>query len=68
MSGSSWEDNCEKWEQYGTGWASSYAGSYDPKDAGQYYGGCAVDNQALFDSKGRPLEALRVFYQLRFVQ
>lgn len=66
--GSSWEDNCEKWEQYGTGWASRYAGSYDPKDAGQYYGGCAVDNQALFDSKGRPLEALRVFYQLRFVQ
>jgi len=29
------------WEQYGSGWASSYASEYDPTDAGVYYGGCA---------------------------
>lgn len=68
VGGSSWEENHQKWEQYGVGWASSYAGSYDSEDAGKYYGGCAVDNQALFDSEGRPLEALKVFFQLRFAQ
>ena len=49
------------WEEYGSGWASSYAGSYDPDDAGRWYGGCAVDNQALFSADGFPLPALRVF-------
>ena len=57
----SWEENSAKWEQYGSGWASSFAGSYDSKDAGQYYGGCAVDNQAFFDSKGKVIESLKVF-------
>ena len=57
----SWEENSAKWEQYGSGWASSYAGSYDSKDAGQYYGGCAVDNQAFFDEHGKVLESLKVF-------
>lgn len=57
----SWEENSMKWEKYGSGWASSYAVEYDPKDAGAYYGGCAVDNQALFDSEGKPLESLKVF-------
>jgi len=32
------------WEKYGSGWASSYAGEYDAKDAGVWYGGSAVDN------------------------
>lgn len=58
---SSWEENSAIWEKYGSGWASSYAAAYDPNDAGKYYGGCAVDNQALFDSKGNPLESLKVF-------
>ena len=62
----SWEENSAKWEQYGSGWASSYAGSYDPKDAGQWYGGCAVDNQAMFDATGKPLESLRVFNLVRY--
>lgn len=53
--------NQEKWEEFGSGWASSYAASYDPEDAGKYYGGSAVDNQALFDFEGHPLESLRVF-------
>ncbi|MCE5342046.1 MAG: glycosyl hydrolase 53 family protein [Eubacteriales bacterium] len=46
------------WEQYGSGWASSYAASYDPEDAGLYYGGTSWDNQALFDFKGYPLPTL----------
>lgn len=58
---SSWEENHALWEQYGSGWASSYASVYDPDDAGKYYGGCAVDNQALFGPDGHPLESLKVF-------
>ncbi len=49
------------WEEKGSGWASSYAGSYDALDAGKYYGGSSWDNQALFDFKGHPLESINVF-------
>ena len=59
--GSTYEENKTLWETYGSGWASSYASSYDPWDAGLYYGGCAVENQAFFDSQGRALESLSVF-------
>lgn len=62
----SWEENSAKWEQYGSGWASSYAAGYDPNDAGKYYGGCAVDNQAMFDADGKPLESLRIFNLVRY--
>ena len=62
----SWEENHEIWEKYGSGWASSYASVYDPKDAGKYYGGSAVDNQAMFDKDGKPLESLRVFNLVRY--
>ena len=62
----SWEENSAKWEKYGSGWASSYASTYDPNDAGKYYGGCAVDNQAMFDADGMPLESLRVFNLVRY--
>ena len=62
----SWEENNAKWEKYGSGWASSYAAAYDPKDAGKYYGGCAVDNQAMFDANGMPLESLKVFNLVRY--
>ena len=62
----SWEENHELWERYGSGWASSYSVAYDPKDAGQYYGGCAVENQALFDETGHPLESLKLFNLVRF--
>ncbi|MGM0920357.1 MAG: glycosyl hydrolase 53 family protein [Bacillota bacterium] len=48
-------------EEHGSGWASSYAGSYDPEDAGQYYGGTAVDDQALFDYNGHPLPSINIF-------
>jgi len=60
------EANQVKWEKYGSGWASSYAAEYDAKDAGQYYGGCAVDNQAFFDATGKPLESLKVFNLMRY--
>lgn len=53
--------NKEAWEKYGSGWASSYAGEYDPEDAGKWFGGSAVDNQALFDFSGKPLASLNVF-------
>lgn len=56
--------NQESWEKNGSGWASSYAASYDPKDAGVYYGGSSWDNQALFDYEGHPLDSLKVFKYL----
>ena len=61
----SWEENHEKWEKDGSGWATSYAGVYDPDDAGKYYGGSAWDNQAFFDPEGKPLESLKVFRLMR---
>ncbi|MFD2703608.1 glycosyl hydrolase 53 family protein [Paenibacillus shunpengii] len=55
------EQNRTIWEAHGSGWASSYAAEYDPHDAGKWYGGSAVDNQALFDFAGHPLPSLNVF-------
>ncbi|MEJ8305770.1 glycosyl hydrolase 53 family protein [Saccharibacillus sacchari] len=60
-SASNAEANKTLWETYGSGWASSFAAEYDPHDAGQWYGGSAVDNQALFDFSGKPLASLNVF-------
>ena len=64
-SGSAWtrqyNKNKELWERYGCGWASSYSAEYDPDDAGQYFGGSAVDNQAFFDAGGKALPSLNVF-------
>lgn len=59
-------DNSPIWEEFGSGWASSYAAGYDPKDAGQYYGGCSWDNQALFGADGKPLESLNTFKWLKY--
>lgn len=59
--GSDYSSNQVKWETYGSGWASSAAVEYDPDDAGKWYGGCAVDNQAFFDNDGKVLESLKVF-------
>lgn len=55
------EANKAIWEQQGSGWATSFATEYDPEDAGEWYGGSAVDNQALFDFNGQPLPSLNVF-------
>ncbi len=59
------EANRKAWEKYGAGWASSYASVYDPSDAGVYYGGSAVDNQALFDFAGYALDSLNTFRYMR---
>ncbi|MDD7963403.1 glycosyl hydrolase 53 family protein [Microbacterium thalli] len=53
------------WERDGSGWATSFAGSYEPHDAGPWYGGSAWDNQALFDHAGNPLPSLRIFSYIR---
>lgn len=64
--GSDASANKTLWETYGSGWASSYSASYDPDDAGKYYGGCSWDNQALFDFTGHPLPSLNVFKYLQY--
>ena len=56
----------EKREKYGAGWASSYAGEYDPDDAGKYYGASSCITTSLFDKEGHPLESLRTFLFVRF--
>ena len=66
VGGSSREENQKLWEEFGSGWASSYAGEYDPEDAGKWYGGDAVDNQAFFDAQGRVLESLMAFNLIRY--
>ncbi|QHC60307.1 glycosyl hydrolase 53 family protein [Rathayibacter sp. VKM Ac-2760] len=58
---SSVEHNRMLWERDGSGWASSFAGPYDPVHVGEAYGGSAWDNQALFATDGTPLESLRTF-------
>lgn len=59
-------NNAPLWEEFGSGWASSYAAEYDPEDAGLYYGGCSWDNQAMFDFDGHPLASLNVFKYLKY--
>ena len=59
--GEGYDENRALWEKNGSGWASSHAAEYDPDDAGKWYGGCAVDNQAFFDADGHALESLKVF-------
>lgn len=55
------ENNKKLWEEFGSGWASSYSKEFDPDDAGKYFGGSAVDNQAFFGADGKVLPSLRVF-------
>lgn len=63
--GATFEENQNLWYTHGSGWATPYAAEYDPEDAGQWPGGCAVDNQAMFDANGKPLESLKIFYLVR---
>jgi arabinogalactan endo-1,4-beta-galactosidase len=58
-------DNKQLWEKNGSGWASSYSIEYDPDDAGIWYGGSAVDNQALFAADGSPLAGINVWKYVR---
>ena len=57
--------NQAAWEQYGCGWASSYAGEYQA-DAAQWYGGSAVDNQSMFDFHGKALDSLWTWQYMMF--
>ena len=59
------EQNKVLWERDGSGWASSFAGEYEPHDAGQWFGGSAWDNQALFGFDGTASDALNIFSYVR---
>lgn len=56
-----YEANKKIWEEKGSGWAASYGGKYDPNDAGKWYGGSAVDNQAMFYPDGTATAGLKVW-------
>ncbi len=58
--------NKKAWEEKGSGWASSYAKEYDPKDAGKYYGGSSWDNQAWFSFDGHILPSLYTYKYLKY--
>ena len=58
-------ENKTKWEKDGSGWASSYAGEYDANDAGKWFGGSAVDNQALFYADGTATPAMHVWNHVK---
>ena len=60
-----YKQNQALWEQYGSGWASSYAADYDPDDAGKWYGGSAIDNQAWFDFEGNALPTAQIYSLIR---
>lgn len=60
-----YKQNQALWEQYGSGWASSYAAEYDPDDAGKWYGGSAIDNQAWFDFDGTALATAKIYSLIR---
>ncbi|MGM7667712.1 glycosyl hydrolase 53 family protein [Microbacterium sp. A93] len=59
------EQNRVLWERDGSGWASSFAGEYEPDDAGQWFGGSAWENQALFGFDGTASDALNIFSYVR---
>jgi arabinogalactan endo-1,4-beta-galactosidase len=59
------EQNRVLWERDGSGWATSAAGEYEPDDAGQWHGGSAWDNQALFDFDGTASDVLNIFSYVR---
>ena len=59
-----YENNKKIWEEKGSGWAASYASDYD-EDAAEYYGGSAVDNEALFDFYGHPLASAKIYKYIR---
>lgn len=59
------DENKALWEANGSGWASSFSASYDPDDAGKWYGGSAVDNQAMFGADGSALASINVWKYVR---
>ena len=59
-----WYDREDKWHEKGCGWASKYALSYDSHYSNG--GGSVMDNQALFDEEGKPLESLKVYNLIKY--
>ena len=63
----SYDANWELWQEFGSGWASTYSQEfYDPDGTlgdewADEFGGSGWDNQALFGFDGTPLESLRVY-------
>lgn len=65
VGGNSYEENKVVWETWGSGCSNPAAHEYDPEHVGSYICGSSWDNQALFDSSGRPLSSLTAFqYEL----
>ncbi|MBR5370798.1 MAG: glycosyl hydrolase 53 family protein [Oscillospiraceae bacterium] len=60
VGGKDFDRNLPVWEQYGSGWANKAAGEFDDS-AAKYYGGSCIENEALFDLDGKPLDSLYVF-------
>lgn len=58
--------NKTKWNQYGSGWASDYAGTYDAQAAKWGGGGTNNENASLFDFEGNPLASLNVFKYVNY--
>lgn len=58
--GNDYNTNPSVWEQYGSGWKSRYAASYD-KSIEAVTEGSDVDNEALFDKRGKVLPSINAF-------
>lgn len=58
--------NKTKWNQYGSGWASDYAGTYDAQAKKWGGGGTNNENASLFDFEGNPLASLNVFKYVNY--
>lgn len=59
------EANKDNWENYGTGWASSYARDYDIGVQEYGGGGAVVENEAWFDFYGHPLASAKMYSYMR---
>lgn len=58
--------NKMKWNQYGSGWASDYAGTYDAQAEKWGGGGTNNENASLFDFERNPLASLNVFKYVNY--
>ena len=58
--GNDYNTNPAIWEQFGSGWKSQYAASYD-KSIEAVTEGSDVDNEALFDRRGKVLPTINAF-------
>lgn len=58
--------NKQKWNEFGSGWASDYAGTYDAQAEKWGGGGTNNENASLFDFSGNPLASLNVFKYVNY--